>query len=47
MTVCPNSLLEEKIKKLEVELENANDLLSAARQRGKYLVLLFQDEILK
>ena len=28
------NLTEEKISKLEKELENANDLLAAARQRG-------------
>ena len=38
-------LTEEKISKLERELENANDLLAAARQRGtklwKFYVIFF------
>ena len=39
------ALTEEKISKLERELENANDLLAAARQRGmkslKWSTILF------
>ena len=33
------SSTEEKINKLDKELENANDLLAAARQRGKIKLL--------
>ena len=30
------------MNQLEKELENANDLLAAARQRGEFFVLLYQ-----
>ena len=33
------SSTEEKINKLDKELEDANDLLAAARQRGKIKLL--------
>lgn len=33
------SSTEEKINELDKELENANDLLAAARQRGKIKLL--------
>ena len=41
LITCHLYIADEKVKKLTVEVENANELLEVTKKRGKYIITIY------